>query len=55
FERRGESKYPLSVVKIPVSDALHQAFRTQAVLQMKTEMPKELAHEINYELSRIKV
>lgn len=54
FERRGESKYPLSVVKIPVSDALHQAFRTQAVLQMKTEMPKELAHEINYELSRFK-
>ncbi|ENT8939882.1 hypothetical protein ACFA8O_005363, partial [Salmonella enterica] len=25
-----------------------------AVLQMKTEMPKELAHEINYELSRFK-
>ncbi|ELY4474946.1 phage tail protein [Salmonella enterica] len=55
FERKGESRYPLSVVKIPVSDALHKAFRTQAILQMKTEMPKELAHEINYELSRFKV
>ncbi|HAF4825303.1 TPA: phage tail protein [Salmonella enterica] len=52
FERKGGSRYPLNVVKIPVSEALHQAFKTQAVLQMKTEMPKELAHEISYELGR---
>ncbi|WP_176205667.1 phage tail protein, partial [Salmonella enterica] len=27
-------------------------FNTQVVLQMKTEMPKELKHEISYELRR---
>ncbi|ECF4629731.1 phage tail protein [Salmonella enterica subsp. enterica serovar Enteritidis] len=52
FERSGAGRYPLNVVKIPVADALRHAFNTQVVLQMKTEMPKELKHEISYELRR---
>uniref|UniRef100_UPI00398C64AC phage tail protein n=1 Tax=Salmonella enterica TaxID=28901 RepID=UPI00398C64AC len=52
IERSGVGRYPLNVMKIPVANELRHAFNTQVVLQMKTEMTKELKHEISYELRR---
>ncbi|WP_242365544.1 phage tail protein [Yersinia enterocolitica] len=50
FERVGQARNPIRVIKIEVADTLSQVFISQTTEQMKVEMPKELGYALNYQL-----
>lgn len=55
FRRTGKPRLPLTVLRVPVGEALRRIFTQQATLQMQQEMPKEFSAALNYQLQRYKV
>lgn len=54
FERVGQARNPIRVIKISVVHTMTQVLRTQTVLRMKEDMPKELGHELTYLLNEMR-
>lgn len=50
MRRTGKARYPIEVVKIPLSVPLTDAFRDQLPKLMETDMPKEMASALKNQL-----
>lgn len=53
MQRSGKTRYPIDVVKIPLTDPLTAAYKDETKALMATEMPKELRAALNNQLRLI--